>query len=90
MVPITTNIEVWQRGTLPNIPPLLQPVAHTILQAREDPEIFLGHFPDTLLWQRPAGVALPGFYLQHLNGEPDRVFNYARGEALTEEQMQEL
>ena len=28
--------EVWQRGPLENIPSLLQPVAHALLQAREE------------------------------------------------------
>ena len=28
--------EVWLRGPLPAVPPLLQPVAHALLQAREE------------------------------------------------------
>jgi len=28
--------EVWLRGPLEGIPPLLQPVAHALLQAREE------------------------------------------------------
>ncbi len=90
MTPQTFNPEVWLRGPLPNIPPLLQPVAHALLQAREELEILLVDFPDSLLWQRPAGVASPGFHLQHLSGVLNRVFTYARGEALTEQQMQDL
>ncbi len=90
MATITSNTEVWQRGPLPNIPPLLQPVAHALLQAREELAVLLESFPDSLLWQRPAGVASPGFHLQHLSGVLDRVFTYARGEALTKEQLQDL
>ncbi|MDB5276781.1 MAG: metal-dependent hydrolase [Ferruginibacter sp.] len=84
------NLEVWQRGPVPDVPPLLQPVAHALLQAREELAVLLQHFPDSLLWERPAGVASPGFHLQHLSGVLDRVFTYARGEALTAHQLEQL
>ncbi len=48
---------VWLRGPLPGIPPLLQPVAHALTQAREDVNAWMTTFPETLLWERPAGVA---------------------------------
>ena len=82
--------EVWLRGPLPNIPPLLQPVAHALLQAREEIGALMLRFPDNLLWQKPAGVASPGFHLQHMCGVLDRLFTYARGEALTADQLQYL
>ena len=44
-------------------------------------------FPDAQLWKKPAGVASVGFHLRHLTGVLDRLFTYARGEALTEEQL---
>jgi len=83
-------LEVWQRGPLTDIPPLLQPVAHALLQAREELAILMKDFPDTLLWERPAGVASPGFHLQHLSGVLDRVFSYARAEALNAIQLKQL
>lgn len=82
--------EVWLRGPLPDIPPLLQPVAHALLQAREEVEALMLDFPDELLWERPAGVASVGFHLQHLTGVLDRLLTYARGEALTQEQLDAL
>lgn len=82
--------EVWQRGPIEGIPPLLQPVAHTLLQAREELEALMQDFNETLLWERPAGVASPGFHLQHLSGVIDRLFTYARGEVLTAEQLELL
>ena len=33
--------EVWLRGPILDIPPLLQPVAHTLLQAREEVEALM-------------------------------------------------
>lgn len=83
----TKNLEVWLRGPLPDIPSLLQPVAHALLQAREEVEKFMQDFPDELLWERPAGVASVGYHLQHLTGILERLFTYARGEALNEEQL---
>ncbi|MBF9255146.1 DinB family protein [Pontibacter sp. 172403-2] len=79
--------EVWLRGPIPGIPGLLQPVAHALLQAREEVEKLMQGFPDDLLWEKPVGVASPGFHLQHLRGVLDRLFTYARGEQLTEEQL---
>lgn len=81
------NHEVWQRGQLPGIPPLLQPVAHALLQAREEVDAMMLNFPALLLWERPAGLASPGFHLQHLTGVLDRVFTYALNEGLTQQQF---
>jgi uncharacterized damage-inducible protein DinB len=82
--------EVWQRGPLAFIPPLLQPVAHALLQAREEVDEMMTQFPSALLWERPAGMASPGFHLQHLSGVLDRVFTYARNEALDVFQFEQL
>jgi hypothetical protein len=72
--------EVWLRGPVENIPSLLQPVAHALLQAREEVSELLENFPNELLWEKPAGVASTGFHLQHLSGVLDRLFTYARGQ----------
>jgi len=78
--------ETWQRGPVPGVLPLLQPVAHALLQARDEVDECLADFPDALLWERPAGVASVGFHLQYLTGVLDRLFTYARNEKLSEEQ----
>jgi uncharacterized damage-inducible protein DinB len=82
--------EVWLRGPLPDIPPLLQPVAHALLQAREEVVAEMAGFPEERLWERPSGVASVGFHLQHLAGVLDRLFTYAQGKALNETQAQAL
>ena len=61
--------------------------AHALLQAREEVENFMQDFSEDLLWERPAGVASVGYHLQHLVGILDRLFTYAKGEALTEQQL---
>jgi len=83
-------LEVWQRGPVSGIPPLLQPVAHALLQAREEIIELAPEITEGILWQRPANVASASFHLQHLSGVLDRVFTYARGEALTPFQLQKL
>ncbi|MBD2755409.1 DinB family protein [Spirosoma validum] len=94
MPPLETR-EVWLRGPLPDIPPLLQPVAHALLQAREELNVLTHDFPDELLWERPTdrngkSVASVGFHLQHLTGVLDRTFTYARGESLSSDQLTAL
>lgn len=82
--------EVWQRGPLADVSALLQPVAHALLQAREEVQKYTATFPDELLWQKPAKLASVGFHLQHLSGVLDRVFTYARAEKLSDFQFEQL
>ena len=82
--------EVWLRGPLPDVPPLLQPVAHALLQAREEVMAQMESFPEHLLWKQPAEVASPGFHLQHMTGVLDRLFTYAKGQSLTDDQLSAL
>ncbi|RZK62148.1 MAG: DinB family protein [Pedobacter sp.] len=84
------KLEVWQRGPLQDLEPLLQPVGHALLQAQEELHEYLLDFPTALLWQKPAGMASVGFHLQHLSGVLDRVFTYARNESLTPFQFKQL
>jgi uncharacterized damage-inducible protein DinB len=85
-----TRPEVWLRGPVPGVPPLLQPVAHALLQAAEEVDALLQDFPEERLWSRPAGAASVGFHLEHLRGVVDRLFTYARGESLKPAQLDAL
>jgi uncharacterized damage-inducible protein DinB len=82
--------EVWLRGPLPGFPALVQPVAHALLQAKEEIHSKMDNFPDALLWVRPTGVASPGFHLKHLAGVLDRLFTYAAGQPLSPTQLDYL
>lgn len=82
--------EVWLRGPVENIPSLLQPVAHALLQARDEVNELMKDFPEELLWIKPAGVASTGFHMQHLTGVLDRLFTYADGNALNDQQLAAL
>lgn len=79
--------EVWLRGSLPEFPLLLQPIAFALLQAREDVNKMMLNFPDNLMYERPGGAASPAFHLQHLSGVLDRMFTYAENLPLNEAQL---
>ena len=87
---MSQKLEVWQRGPSPEYTTVLQPVAHALLQAREEINEYMHQFPAELLWLRPANMASVGFHLQHLSGVLDRVFTYARAEKLSDLQFEQL
>src|SRR5690349_18415971 len=82
--------EWWQRGPIEGVPAVLQPVAHILLQGREGiDELVPG--PTGAQWNaRPAGVASCAFHVRHTPGVIDRLFTYARGDALSEAQFTAL
>ena len=84
------SVEYWLRGPIAGVPGLLQPVAHALLQARNEAERSLDAFPEALLWDQPAGVASVAFHLQHLTGVLDRLFTYANGQSLDQQQLNYL
>lgn len=82
-----TRPEVWLRGPLPGIGPILMPAAHTLVQAREDIAIAAAGAQVGELWDRPGGAASAGFHLRHLAGSLERLLTYARGEKLSPAQL---
>jgi uncharacterized damage-inducible protein DinB len=82
--------EVWLRGPLDGYPPLLMPVAHALLQAREDIERLARTVSSEDVWVKPGGAASIGFHVQHIGGSIDRLCTYARGERLDERQLRAL
>ena len=86
----TQTLEVWMRGPIAGLIPLLQPVAHAILQAREEINLMMIDFPNELIWERPNAVASVAFHLQHLSGVLDRLFTYANNQILNEDQLELL
>lgn len=82
--------EVWLRGPLAEYDPLLTPVAHALLQVREDIGRLVERVPAGHVWARPGGAASIGFHVRHTGGALDRLFTYARGDALTDEQTRAL
>ncbi len=75
---VQTQPEVWLRGPIEGIEPLLQPVAHALLQMLEDVGKVCTPLTNDELWGRPGGAASVGF------------FTYARGEVLSDGQRAAL
>jgi uncharacterized damage-inducible protein DinB len=82
--------EAWQRGPVPGFEPLLMPVVHALIQAREDLERLTTTVPSEQVWRRPGGAASIGFHVRHAAGALDRLFTYARGEVLSDAQRAAL
>jgi DinB superfamily len=82
----TSLPEVWLRGPIPGVPALLQPAAHALLQVREEVARTAADATAAELWTTPGGAASAGFHLRHLAGSLDRLYTYARGEALSDGQ----
>lgn len=85
-----TPPEVWLRGPLPDVPALLQPVAHGLLQCREEMRAVLDGVSDEALWAEPAGAASLAYHARHATGSLDRLLTYARGEPLSSAQLEYL
>ncbi len=75
--------EVWLRGPVPDVLPLLQPVAHSLLQCREEVRAHLPTLTPAQMWMRPSGAPSIGFHVRHAAGSLDRLFTYARGDGLS-------
>ena len=84
-----SEAEVWLRGPLPGYIDELQPVAHSLLQVREEIQRVATLAPAPL-WARPGGAASIGFHLKHLAGSLDRLLTYAGGKPLNAAQYAAL
>ena len=87
---MTSQPEAWLRGPVPGVPKELQPVAHALIQALEEAEQATNGLSSAHLWTAPGGAATIGFHLRHMAGALDRLFAYARGEALNDAQRAAL
>lgn len=82
--------EVWLRGPIEGVPAYLQPVAHSLLQSREEFERLLAGMPADRIWRSDGAAASIGFHALHAIGSLDRLFTYARGAMLSDAQRQVL
>src|SRR4029079_6282017 len=84
------DTEWWQRGPVDGVPAMLQPVAHILLQVRESVDEMVPDLTEEQWNARPGGVASAAFHVRHIPGVIDRLFTYARGDSLTDEQFAAL
>lgn len=85
-----TTPEYWLRGPLEDIPALLQPAAHALLQTQLEAHRYTKDFNEKLLWETPFDRASVGFHLQHITGVIDRMLTYAQQKQLSEIQFDYL
>ena len=78
--------EAWLRGPVRGVDPWLMPVAHALVQIREDLAAVAEGLTAEQLRARPGGAASVEFHLRHVAGSIDRLLTYARGEILSEAQ----
>jgi uncharacterized damage-inducible protein DinB len=82
--------EAWLSGKIEDVPPILMPAAHALVQAARDIENSVKDLNTRELWEKPNGASSVGFHLKHIAGSIDRLLTYASGEKLNEEQFAEL
>jgi len=63
------------------------PVAHALIQAREDLHAAASEITNEQLRMRPGGAASIGLHLRHIAGSIDRLLTYAAGRQLSPEQL---
>ena len=86
----STFVPAWLREPLPGVPALLQPVAQALVDADEDVQKFVPPLSQPEIAARPGGAASVVYHVRHAMGSLDRLFTYARGETLSDEQLRTL
>ena len=87
---MSTAPEVWLRGPVPAISAYLQPVAHSLMQCRQEVLATVSGLTEAELWSRPANAACVAFHARHAIGSLDRLLTYARGEQLSSAQLEHM
>ena len=80
----------WLRGPVAGVLPLLQPVAHALIDADEDVQKVVPMLTVEQIAARPGGAAPIAYHVRHAMGSLDRLFTYARGETLSDAQLATL
>src|SRR6478672_4372560 len=84
------NNPPWLRGPIPDVIPMLQPVAHSLIDCLEDVQTRLANVSEERIWTKPGNAASIGFHVRHAIGSLDRLLTYVRGEQLSPEQLATL
>jgi uncharacterized damage-inducible protein DinB len=82
--------EAWLGGKLDGFSPVMMPAAHALVQAIRDLEKTAADLTPAELATKPNGAASAAFHLRHVAGSCDRLLTYARGENLSDEQLEFL
>jgi uncharacterized damage-inducible protein DinB len=80
--------ELWLRGPLEGVHPVVMPVFFTFAQVREDLGKHIRGLTREDVWRNLRGAASLGFHIKHIAGSVDRLTTYLEGGKLNETQMQ--
>jgi hypothetical protein len=81
--------EAWLTGPVEGVHPLLMPAAHSFLQVRAEIPGLLDGLSIEQLWRAPGTSATIGFHALHLANATERLLTYARGNQLSDSQLQD-
>lgn len=79
--------EPWLRGTTPYPDPIRSQLLFSFEQTLEDVESHTRDLPDEDMSASPGGIASISFHIGHIAGSINRLFTYAAGQSLSEQQM---
>ena len=82
--------ETWLLGRVKGVSDLLMPVGHALLQARRELNALRDETSTRECRLCLGGAATVGFHIAHIAGSLDRLFTYARGDALSPVQVEYL
>lgn len=87
---MSNTTEAWLLGRLDGYSDGLMPIAHALHQARIELLSLRSDVSDAEAHAAPGGAAPIGFHVAHIAGSLDRLFTYARGDALGPAQLEFL
>ena len=79
--------EVWLRGPIEGVHPMVAPTLFSLQQAREDLATWTTGLSTEQIWARPYELAPLGFQLKHIAGSVERLTTYLEGKQLSAEQL---
>ena len=82
--------EPWLSGGLQDVNPAARAVLFSLEQIRLDIAKWTAGITTGQAWSAPAGLAPVAFQVRHIAGSVDRLFTYAEGRQLSDQQMAEL
>lgn len=79
--------EPWLRGVPADPDPIRSQVLHSLTQALEDIEHWIGGLTDAQVNELKGKIASVSFQVKHIVGSIDRLLTYASGNSLSREQF---
>src|ERR1017187_8884573 len=83
-------VEPWLRGTYADVPAVGRAVLHALDLALDDLTKWTAGLKDAQIHAQPLGLTSIAFHLRHIVRSTDRLFSYAEGKKLSEEQLSAL